>query len=391
MKIIFFSYYYIPDFCAGSFRAKGLIDALLKKHSVSSILLITTQPNRYGQTENRSKVSVSGKLTVVRIKVPEHNNVFYRQVFSYMVYLYNSLRLIISIKFSVDNILSTSSRTGTSFIGFLTAKMTGKTHFADIRDIFSDNLSSVLKENIVSKIFTKLLSRVESTIVKNARWVNFVSPGFLQFYPRVNAKKINVFTNGIDSVFIDAAGNIPTAVKKGRKNIVYAGNIGFGQGLEKIIPPIAEKFQNEFNFIVVGDGSSKKLLTTEISGKLNNVSLLAPMPRENLVELYKSADIFFFHLADIPAFRNVIPSKVFEYSVFNKPILAGISGVSRQFCEEHIPGTFIFSPENVAQAINQVEKIKLLEASDFQRQSFITEFSRKNIMNKMVESIISAA
>ena len=33
---------------------------------------------------------------------------------------------------------------------------------------------------------------------------NFVSPGFLEYYPDINIKKkMNLFTNGIDKIFIE--------------------------------------------------------------------------------------------------------------------------------------------------------------------------------------------
>ena len=50
--------------------------------------------------------------------------------------------------------------------------------------------------------------------------------------------------------------------KKNRKpiNIVYAGNIGVGQGLELIVIPVAKHFNNHVKFQLIGDGSSVKLI-----------------------------------------------------------------------------------------------------------------------------------
>jgi glycosyltransferase involved in cell wall biosynthesis len=52
--------------------------------------------------------------------------------------------------------------------------------------------------------------------------------------------------------------------------ITYAGNIGEGQGLHKIIPQAAARLGNKYRFKVVGDGGVKGLLENEL--KQFNVS-----------------------------------------------------------------------------------------------------------------------
>ena len=47
-------------------------------------------------------------------------------------------------------------------------------------------------------------------------------------------------------------------------NILYAGNIGVGQGLELIVIPLAIHFKQNIIIHLIGDGSSIKLLKKEI-------------------------------------------------------------------------------------------------------------------------------
>lgn len=48
MRILFLSFYYKPDLCAGSFRATALAEALSKKIGKADELhVLTTRPNRY--------------------------------------------------------------------------------------------------------------------------------------------------------------------------------------------------------------------------------------------------------------------------------------------------------------------------------------------------------
>ena len=41
------------------------------------------------------------------------------------------------------------------------------------------------------------------------------------------------------------------------KRILYAGNLGEGQGLHKIIPESAKKLEGKFEFVIIGDGGMK--------------------------------------------------------------------------------------------------------------------------------------
>ena len=62
--------------------------------------------------------------------------------------------------------------------------------------------------------------------------------------------------------------------------IVYAGNIGEGQGLHKIIPQTAKTLVKEFTFLIYGDGGAKNKLQKEIDIlKVENVILKALVSR----------------------------------------------------------------------------------------------------------------
>ena len=65
-----------------------------------------------------------------------------------------------------------------------------------------------------------------------------------------------------------------------KKIICYAGNIGEGQGLDKIIPQLAKALEKTHQFVIIGDGSSKHKLANEIKKlKLKNVELIPAMKR----------------------------------------------------------------------------------------------------------------
>ena len=83
--------------------------------------------------------------------------------------------------------------------------------------------------------------------------------------------------------------------------------------------------------MIIGDGGAKNILKSEINRlELKNVIIQNPINRKELQEVYKNADFLFLHLNDYPAFKKVLPSKIFELATFNKPILVLLVGLIPQ-------------------------------------------------------------
>ena len=103
-------------------------------------------------------------------------------------------------------------------------------------------------------------------------------------------------------------------------------------------------------------------------------------------EIYNDADILFFQLSKLDAFLRVIPSKLFEYSTFSKPIVAVVDGYCKDFINSNLKGVFIADPEDVNQIVKIINDIDLDLSYD--RSTFINEFSRSKINSKLSNSIL---
>src|SRR5262249_37300436 len=151
------------------------------------------------------------------------------------------------------------------------------------------------------------------------------------------SRSVAWFTNGIDEEFLTRRSRaVPQTAGDGRAVILYAGNIGEGQGLHEILPELARELRAEARFVVIGDGGRRAALEAALAkAGVDNVSICAPMPRPALMEAYDAADVLFLHLGAYPAFEKVLPSKLFEYGALGKPVLAGVGGYAACFvCEE---------------------------------------------------------
>jgi glycosyltransferase involved in cell wall biosynthesis len=234
---------------------------------------------------------------------------------------------------------------------------------------------------------------MERHLLVNAAGVNVVSEAFPDYFQEkgIDTSKWTFFPNGVDREFIDFGLN--TAGKcSDFKTVLYAGNIGSGQGMETIVPEVAKQLGSKFKFQIVGDGSTCKLLEERITALgVGNVELLPPVERTQLIKHYRSADILFLHLNNVSAFKRVLPSKIFEYIALGKPIVAGLNGYSARFIKKNIGHAYLFNPGDIDECVSCIQKASTLVVNHNDIDRFIEKYSREHIMENMANHIIPIA
>ena len=156
---------------------------------------------------------------------------------------------------------------------------------------------------------------------------------------------------------------------------------------DKTLPATLNLLGENYELHIYGDGARKKNLIFEIKNKdCTNIFIHNPVNRNKLKEIYNDADILFFQLGKLDAFLRVIPSKLFEYSTFNKPIVAVVDGYCKDFINSNLKGVFIADPEDVNQIVKIINDIDL--DLSYERSTFINEFSRSKINSKLSNSIL---
>lgn len=392
MKIVFFTFYYPPDLSAGSFRAVAFARALVKKLNANDELhVITTHPNRYAKYYREVEdIEVDEQVIIHRIAVPGHQNRMISQMRTFAVFSFYAYRL--SKKLKPDFLIGTTSRLMTGILTSLSARSQQRKYYIDLRDIFSETISDLLtpRSRFLSSITKSFFNFLEKRVFNNASGVNIVSEAFTEYFQAegIDTSSWTFFPNGVDQEFL----NFPLVSKsanKSIKTIMYAGNIGRGQGLETVIPEAAKRLGSNYRFVIVGDGSTISKIRDAIKREsVTNVEILLPVGRSDLIEYYNNADILFLHLNNVPAFRRVLPSKIFEYAALGKPIVAGLSGYSAQFLRDNIPSAHLFNPGDAAGAVSCIQEVKVLDESDDLISNFVNKYSRAAIMNQMTNHLI---
>lgn len=387
MKILFLTYYFEPDLCAGSFRNTSLFKEVSKMiQSDDKMDIITTQPNRYDSYQLTAKKveNIGENIKIHRIKIPNHNSDFLGQIKSFKAFYFEAMK--ISKRGNYDLVYASSSRLFTAFLGARIAHKNNAKLYLDIRDIFRESIMDIFKNSFIKFGLNLLLKPIENYTFRRANHINLVSKGFESYFKKFNKSTFSFFTNGIDDIFLNQ--NFEDIVEnKEKQTILYAGNIGEGQGLDIVLPLAAKALISKYNFIVIGDGGAKQKLIEAIRiNEITNIEMHNPMNRDLLIKEYHKADFLFMHLNKHKAFERVLPSKLFEYGTFSKPLIAGVGGYAAEFIKENILNTILFTPGDHQEMVN---KLNQYDYTELKREDFIKRFSRKQINEKMANSLLS--
>ena len=387
MRILYLTYYFKPDLCAGSFRNTPLVEALLNQMEKRDFLhVVTTIPNRYGSYNVEGLKEENGEnYRISRVDVPLHASGMVEQIKAFVSYYRGAMRLIQGERY--DLVFASSSRLFTAFLGKRCASKMHCPLYLDIRDIFVDTMTDIFKNRaFIQKPAKWILGAVEKYTFQNADHINLISGGFMDYFRKYPTPVYSTYTNGIDEEMIEAGKQRYEFEPSKPYIITYAGNIGMGQGLEKVIPEAALKLGPDYLFRIIGDGGTKKLLEIRLKElNVQNVELLKPMARAELINYYQKSTFLFFHLNDLDAFKKVMPSKMFEYGAFDKPIVAGVGGYAAEFVRVHIPNHILFKPTDVEDFVAQMRSYHLCFE---RREKFIADYSRVTIDHQMAEGIL---
>jgi len=381
------SFYYRPDLSAGSYRTSAFVDALKQKMPVDGqIDVLTTLPNRYSSfsVEAPAEEKAPG-LSIVRIALPPHKSGMFDQARAFISFAREVSRQTRGKEY--DLVFATSSRLMTAVLGAWVARKKRIPLYLDIRDIFVDTIKDVLPRHFA--ILAKpVFAALERWAINSASNVNLVSQGFSEYFSaRYPGQRFSYFTNGIDDEFLSVP--IPESVSRTSDvvEVLYAGNLGEGQGLHAIIPDLAKRMQGRVRFKIIGDGGRKEALCAALAGTgVDNVEVLPPMKRARLIEAYQAADVLFLHLNDYDAFRKVLPSKLFEYGAMGKPIWAGVSGYAAEFMRTELDNSAVFHPCNAVEAERVFSRLRLQNEP---RDRFAAKFARINIANEMANDVVN--
>lgn len=388
LRVLILSFYAPPDLCAGSFRLGALLDALKARGGSVRVVCLTTMPNRYHELSvHANALEDKGNAEIHRFSLPDHDNGMLKQTLAFIQYASQARRYVNEHKGEFDLVFATSSRLMTATLGAWASRKLRVPLYLDIRDLFLDTLRSVLAKPL-KMLLLPALTQIERITFRQASRINLVSEGFAADIEEIAPKvETRFFTNGIDEEFMQP---LPRRIAVEPVRILYAGNIGAGQGLELVLPSAALMLQGQAVFDIVGSGGRREALKKALQDAgVENVVLHNPVPRNELMQHYANSDILWLNLNDVSAFRKVLPSKLFEYGSLGKPVLAGVAGYAATFVRGEIVGSHVYTPCDPEGLVLGFHSLRSLPEVELDREPFRARFRRKTVMKKLSDDIIA--
>jgi glycosyltransferase involved in cell wall biosynthesis len=252
---------------------------------------------------------------------PSHKNPkFSSRMSYYLTFPLHAIWWALLKRKEYDVIITSSPPIFCGLPGFIIKKIARKKWFFDVRDLWID--ASLELGFLKQKSFFEKISRIyERICYRNCDMITVtteeVKKRIVDTY-KISTDKIILLPNGVDTKLFK-----PTSVKKNR--IIYAGNIGFAQDLEKFIlavKKVNEKFPLEF--YLVGDGDIKNDLMELVKkeGLEDIVFFTGPLEREKIPGLIAESLIGVAPLKNLQSLNYAIPTKIYEYMSCGVPFIA---------------------------------------------------------------------
>lgn len=145
--------------------------------------------------------------------------------------------------------------------------------------------------------------------------------------------------------------------------IVFAGNVGYAQGLDILIESAKILKQKKImaRFYIIGDGRAKKELQIEVKqNKLENyVRFIEKKPANEIPKYYSKCDMAFLSLKNDKISNQILPAKLQSYLACGIPILGCVGGETKKILEESQAGVCVeYDAQEIVKTIEKIIKMK---------------------------------
>ena len=374
MNLLIFSQHFWPE----TFRSNDIAKELSKKNNV---YVVSSWPNY--NIINKKKIFRYGfqKYENVKIiRVPtfkRNNNKFYNIILNYLSFIIGGLfikkKQFNNINF--DAIISyATSPIYQAIPAIIYAKRNNIPSFLWVQDLWPDVLNdlNIIKNKLILKTLNQsteyLYSQCNYLLAQSPSIKKILSKKFKNTLLVYNPSNINKFQN--------------VRVKKNKvKKIVFAGNIGKAQALEKLIilGKFIKKDKLQIVFEIIGEGSNKKhLQKMVIDASLEKIIIFKDFMKPEIIEKYLlSADGLLVSLGVGRALSSTIPAKFQTYISFGKPIFTFSENIVADIVKRYKIG-FVINNKNF--------KKKILKFSSMDSSTTnLIRYNSKNIFRNLFE------
>ena len=263
----------------------------------------------------------------------------------------------------------------------------------DIRDAIWTYLQNDRIERVAAQVF-KFVARLA---FRKSKFISVTNTFELREVASLTAKNVVYIPNGISRYQFKKFASIPESAKgESEQNITeiaYFGNIGLAQKLEHLLS--WARFKEGVRIKILGDGAALKILVREYGFDGEKYKFTGYLNTKDILEEIKTSEILFAQIGE--EYSTAIPTKIFEYIVSGKKVLAGLpKGGAAEAVFAQFSGVYIFQTGSVEaleeafrKAVNaKLSRVEIDNNRELIQAKYLRESGARVLASKAVNSVI---
>ena len=314
---------------------------------------------------------------------------FFKRIVHIIDFTVGSLFNLFKIK-KCDLVIAVVPFTTSAFLGWIQKKRFNSKFWIHIQDFELDAALQSKKESKVGPAFS-LIFRLESWLFRKPDIVSTISHSMIDTLRKKSNSSSFYLPNWVNPDAINpATANFHRYINSSKIVLLYSGNIGEKQDWNSFVEFCNDINQNNYEIIIVGDGSKKNWLLDR-TVHLPNIKHYPPVPYSELSDLLCSVDIHL--LFQKPDFLDlVMPSKVLGMMASAKPSLIighRESEINSVFKSNNIGLYFDRYSKEVVIELDKISKqnSQMKEMGENARVYVIKNFSKDRILKQVQKKI----
>lgn len=405
MKILYLHQYFAtPESNAGTRSFEMAKRLVIKGHEVIFVTSSAYLSNNYTLRKGWNELDINGiKLFIIHLPYSNKDS-FVKRIFKFLQFSWMSTLKSLSIK--SDVVFATSTPLTIAIPGLIYSKIKKVPLVFEIRDLWPELPLAI--GAIKNPIVIKLAEWLEKYTYKNSSRLIGLSPGMCDGIIRhgIPKEKVTLATNSCDTELFDVDKSIGESYRKsnlnfvnGRKLIVYTGtfglinNVGYLPELAKSVKEI----DSNICVVAIGDGMEKQAVidkAIELNVLDNNLYILPPVPKTEIVKLLSAADLSISLFGPIPEMWHNSANKLFDALASSTPIAINYGGWQKSFIEEYQCGLVLDSCDYAksAKALSLFlnDKVTYCHASQQCKYLAYRKFSRDEMALRVEQTLLEA-
>lgn len=358
----------------------------------------------YSKTERTDEIW--NGIRILRLPIEPRKNGSINLVKNYLSFVLQGKRWVKKTGIKADIVFTYEVSPMTqALVSVWYAKKNKIPHVLYVTDLWPENVEIIT--GVHNKFFLGAIQMMVDYIYKNSSKILTSSRSFIKSIKKRNIEeqKLEFWPQYAEDFYepLHPSGDLEIPMD-GVLNFVFAGNIGYAQGLG-ILPKAAKELQKKdsiVRFNIIGDGRYLPELQEQIKGLgvENYFNFISRKPAECIPQYLAVADGLLITLAKSEVFSITIPAKTQSCLACGKPIIVSADGEVQSIIQEASAGLCSDSEDVHGLVDNLMSFLKLSDQQKKQMGDNALKYSKKNfdkeslltrideIINSEIESLM---